>query len=250
MLPNQGTHKQSNQKVASMATIHEDDDDAPPNTEGAEVEVENEADDKGTKEPIIDVIEDDGADERIADQNQDQDDVDEGEKPRRHKESAAERRARAKLAKERDKKELDFQRRELARQDALIKDLQKATTVNRVTELDNRIATANNEASTYDTIHYKAIIAKNEVDAKAAADIRDAAKQRAWEAHQEKQAVIQQAQRAQMEAVGACQGTGGVEARPPHRDAARVPAKAFVGPCVRHDDQPVGRRACLQRPTR
>lgn len=178
-----------------MATLHDDDDDAPPNTEGAEVEVENDADEKGTKEPIIDVIEDDGSDERIADQNQDADDVDEGEKPRRQKESAAERRARAKLAKERDKKELDFQRRELARQDALIKDLQKATTVNRVTELDNRITTAQSEASTYDTIHYKAIIAKNEVDAKNAADIRDAAKQRAWEAHQEKLAVIQQSQR-------------------------------------------------------
>jgi hypothetical protein len=177
-----------------MATLHDDDDDAPPTTEGAEVEVENDADEKGTKEPIIDVIEDDGADERIA-QPEEQDDVDEGEKPRRQKESAAERRARAKLAKERDKKELDFQRRELARQDALIKDLQKATTVNRVTELDNRIATAQSEAETYDQIFGKAITAKNGEDARAAAAIRDAAKQRAWEAHQEKLSVIQQSQR-------------------------------------------------------
>jgi hypothetical protein len=183
-----------------VATIREDDDDnvsAVEPTEGADVDVEQDEKPKA-KEPEVEVIEDDGSDERIATQDQDDD---EDEKPRRHKESASERRARAKLAKERDKKELDFQRRELARQDALIRDLQKATTVNRVTELDNRIATAQNEASTYDSIHYKAIIAKNEQDAKAAADIRDAAKQRAWDAHQQKQQIIADANRPQPKAV-------------------------------------------------
>jgi hypothetical protein len=181
-----------------MATIKEDDDDnvaAVEATEGADVDVGQ--DDKGAKEPPVEVIEDDGKggeDDRYhADASGDDDD----EPPRRQRETAAERRARAKLAKERDKKELDFQRRELARQDALIRDLQKGQTVSRVTELDNRISTAQNEAATYDSIHYKAIIAKNEADARAAADIRDAAKQRAWDAHQEKQRLIQEANRPQ-----------------------------------------------------
>jgi len=65
--------------------------------------------------------------------------------------------------------------------------------VSRVTELDNRITTAQQEAETYDQIFGKAITAKNGDDARAAAAIRDAAKQRAWEAHQEKQSVIHQA---------------------------------------------------------
>lgn len=175
-----------------MATLHDDDDEdhvaAVPPKDGAEVEIEDE---KVQPEPEVEVLEED---ERLSQQHEESDDT-EDPKQRRPKESASERRARAKLAKERDKRELDFQRRELARQDALIKDLQKGQVVNRVTELDNRISTAQTEAETYDQIFGKAITAKNGDDARAAAAIRDAAKQRAWEAHQEKQQVLQQAQR-------------------------------------------------------
>lgn len=174
-----------------MATLREDDEDsvvAVEPREGAEVEVEDDKPEK--KEPLVEVIE--AADERLS---QSDEGDDEDEKPHRQRETAAERRARAKTAKERDKKELDFQRRELARQDALIKKLQEGQTVSRVTELDNRITTAQQEAETYDQIFGKAITAKNGDDARSAAAIRDAAKQRAWEAHQEKLQVIEQSKR-------------------------------------------------------
>lgn len=184
-----------------MGTLRDEDDDnvaAVEPREGAEVELEADKDTQAQKEPPVEVIEDDGADARLSQADESDDD---GGQHQRRKESAAERRARAKLAKERDKKELDFQRRELARQDALIRDLQKGQTVNRVTELDNRMATANTEAETYDRIFGAAITAKNGEDARAAAAIRDAAKQRAWEAHQEKQQLIQQAQRPEVKPV-------------------------------------------------
>lgn len=173
-----------------MGTLTDDDDDdsvaAVEPVDGTEVELE---DDKPVKkkEPLVEVIE--AGDDRLSQSDESEDEED---KPHRQRETAAERRARAKTAKERDKKELDFQRRELARQDALIKKLQEGQTVSRVTDLDSRIATAQQEAETYDQIFGKAITAKNGEDARAAAAIRDAAKQRAWEAYQEKQAVIQQ----------------------------------------------------------
>jgi hypothetical protein len=180
-----------------LGTLTDDDDDdnvaAVPAKEGAEVEVENEADAKAPKEADVEVIEETGQDERLS--QADEDGEHEDKRAERHRETAAERRARAKLAKERDKKELDFQRRELARQDALIKELQKGQTVSRVTELDNRISTAQAEAETYDQIFGKAITAKNGEDARAAAAIRDAAKQRAWEAHQEKERILAEANR-------------------------------------------------------
>lgn len=183
-----------------MATLHDDDDDdnvaAVPAREGAEVELENE---EGTQsEPEIEVVEDTG-DERLSQQDE-ADDEGEQERPRRQKESAAERRARARVAKERDKRELEFQRRELARQDALIKDLQKGQVVSRVTELDNRIATAQTEAEQYDVIFGRAITANKGDDARAAAAIRDAAKQRAWDAHQQKEQLLIEAKKPQVSA--------------------------------------------------
>lgn len=177
-----------------MGTLTDDEDEdlvaAVLATEGAEVELE----DEGThSEPEVEVVEDDGraqdGDERLS-----QTDEGEDRHERRPKESAADRRARAKLAKERDKRELDFQRRELSRQDALIRDLQKGQVVTRINDLDSRIATANAEAETYDQVHYKALEAKNIADARAAAKIRDEAKQRAWDAFNERQGVLKQAQ--------------------------------------------------------
>lgn len=173
-----------------MATIREDDDDnvtivAP--KEGAEVEVEN---DEGTQqEPQVEVIEDDGADERIAQVDDSGDD----ERHERKRETASERRARAKQAKERDKRELEFQRRELSRMDALVNDLRKTQIVNSVTLLDSRISTAQAEADQYDRIFGAAITAQKGDDARKAAEIRDAARQRAWEADQQKQQILHQA---------------------------------------------------------
>lgn len=179
-----------------MATIRDEDEDhvsaVEPN-EGAEVELDGEQE-EAPAEPVVDVVEDDGQDERVASQDEPGDD-DGDSRQRRHKESAAERRARAKLAKERDKKELDFQRRELSRQDALIKELQKGQIVTRVTDLDSRIATANNEAEQYDRIFGAAITAKNGEDARAAAKIRDDARARAWQLDQERQQLVQHAQK-------------------------------------------------------
>jgi hypothetical protein len=177
-----------------MATIREDDDQdneaAVQPTHGAEVEVE---DDKvQTPKDEVEVIEDDGADERTASSNdEDADD----EKPQRHRETAAERRARAKLAKERDKKELDFQRRVIAQQDARLKQLEQGQIVTRVTELDSRISTALNEVETFDKIKAAAITKANGADVVAADNLRNQAAQRANEAIAERQRVIEAAQR-------------------------------------------------------
>lgn len=173
-----------------MGTLTDDDDDdnvaAVPAKDGAEIDVEQDDTSAKQKDPeIVEVVEVSDQDERLSHADDDQ-----PERAERHRETAAERRARAKVAKERDKKELDFQRRELARQDALIRDLQQKQTVTTVNDLDQRIATANNEAETYDQIFGKAITAKNGDDARAAAAIRDAAKQRAWEAYQQKQQIV------------------------------------------------------------
>lgn len=179
-----------------MATLSDDDDDnvaAVPAKDGADVEVEQ--DDKKAKEPEVEVVEDDGKDVRTVDKEDDEHDDEPGEKHQRQRETAAERRARAKLAKERDKRELDFQKRELLRQDALIKQLQKGQTETRVTDLDNRIATANHEANQFDVIFGKAITAQKGDDAREAARLRDEARTRAWEADQEKRAIIAQAQK-------------------------------------------------------
>lgn len=175
-----------------MGTLHDDDDDESTTSTQQDVEVEN--DKVETKEPEVEVIEDDGADERTASSN-DESDSDE-RRPARTKESAAERRARAKLAKERDKKELDFQRRELARQDALIRELQQGQSVNRVTELDNRIATALNEVETFDKIKAAAITKHEGADAVQAERLGRQAEDRARQAQWEKQQIIEGSKRA------------------------------------------------------
>jgi hypothetical protein len=178
-----------------MGMLRDEDDDNVSSVEpkdGADVDTGEETSaSTSAKEPLVDVIEDDGSDDRLSST----DESDDEPRQQRTRETAAERRARAKLAKERDKKELDFQRRELARQDALIADLQRNQTVSRVTDLDTRISTALAEAETYDRIFGAAITAKNGDDARQAAAIRDAAKERANAAAWEKQQVVAQANR-------------------------------------------------------
>jgi hypothetical protein len=175
-----------------MGTLNDDDDEdhvaAVPAKDAADVDIEN---DGAPVEPEIEVIEDTG-DERIAHGDDAEDD--EG-KPRRPKETAAERRGRAKQAKERDKRELDYQRRELARQDALIKDLQKGLVVTRVNDLDSRISDANIEAEQYDRIFGAAISQQKGDDARQAAQIRDAAREKVRQAQWEKHQLLEQAGR-------------------------------------------------------
>jgi hypothetical protein len=170
------------------------DEDAETQTNDENVEVEQERQEAAA--PDVEVIEDsgedeqEGGDERIA-----QSDDDEQERrPARKKESAAERRQRAKEAKIRDKRELDFQRREIARMDRLVQDLTQGQVVTRVTELDNRISSAHAEVQQWSQVQAKAITAKNGDDAVAADTLKQQAQQKLNQALWDKNQVVAQAQ--------------------------------------------------------
>jgi len=140
-------------------------------------------------------------DERIAPTDE-QDNDDEEHQPQRdnrRRETAKERRERAKQAKERDKQEIEILRRTVAKQNEVVEKLRQDTIVNRVADLDARIATAVAEHDQMDSVYYAAIN-KNPLDAKKAAEIRDAAKQRAWQLHTEKEQLLQQAKQPAMQA--------------------------------------------------
>lgn len=133
-------------------------------------------------------------DERLATSDEGEGDDDESHDDRsRRRESAKERRERARQAKERDKQELAILRNTVAKQDARFKEIEQTLVVNKVTDLDARLATANQEYEQFDKIFGLAITAKNGEDARQAAKLRDEAKQRAWTLYNEKQAIIQQA---------------------------------------------------------
>lgn len=177
--------------MAKLTNEDEDQDDTTTTTSTEEhVEVEN--DEKPVVKPDVEVIEDDGKggeDDRITDTDEDEDD-----KPaERRRETAAERRQRAKLAKERDKRELNFQRSELARQDKLIADLQRGQVVTRVSDLDSRIATSLNEVQTFEQIRAKALEAKNGTDFNTADRLRNEAAAKANELINEKNRLVAEA---------------------------------------------------------
>lgn len=179
-----------------MAKLTNEDEDLDSKvTDGGEEHVEIEQDEKPPVKPDVEVIEDDGksdkddADERITNTDDDEDD----EKPQRHKETAAERRARAKLAKERDKRELNFQRSEIARQDKMIAELQRGQVVTRVSDLDNRIATSLNEVQTFEQIRAKAMEAKNGADFNTADRLRNEAAAKANSLIDEKNRLVAEA---------------------------------------------------------
>ncbi len=167
--------------------IDADNDDAQQNqTEHEDVELEAGA--QARAEPEIEVVEDDGQqDERIA---QSDDDQDHG----RRRETAAERRARAKQAKERDKRELDFQRREMKRLESQIHDLTQGQVVTRVTELDNRLASAQAEIAQWERVKAAAISKHEGADAVAADNFLKAAQDKAERASWDKQQLMQTAQ--------------------------------------------------------
>lgn len=154
-----------------------------------EENVELEQEPQARAEPEVEVIEDNGQqDERIA-----QSDDDEPQHQRR-KETAAERRNRAKEAKIRDKRELDFQRREMKRLEQQVHDLTQGQVVTRVTELDNRLASAQAEVVQWERVKAAAISKHEGADAVAADNYLNAAKDKYNQAQWDKQQVVAAAQ--------------------------------------------------------
>lgn len=177
-----------------MGTLKNEDEDLDTTNEGAE-HVEVEEDKKVADKPDVEVVEGkadaDDADERINEQDED----DEDDKPQRRRETAAERRARAKLAKERDKRELNFQASEMRRMEAKLAELSRGQVVTRVSDLDNRITTALNEVQTFEQIRAKALEAKNGADFNTADRLRNEAAQKANDAIAERNRLVAEAQK-------------------------------------------------------
>lgn len=177
-----------------MGTLKNEDEDLDTTNEGAE-HVEVEEDKKVADKPDVEVVEGkadaDDADERINEQDED----DEDDKPQRRRETAAERRARAKLAKERDKRELNFQASEMRRMEAKLAELSRGQVVTRVSDLDNRITTALNEVQTFEQIRAKALEAKNGTDFNTADRLRNEAAQKANDAIAERNRLVAEAQK-------------------------------------------------------
>ena len=174
-----------------MGTLSEDDDEQDQSTtQEHEVEVENEPAAE-QQDPPIEVVEEDA---RIAAPDDDGEQQHDNRGERKPRESAKERRERARVAKERDKKELAFLRAELSRQDQAMRDLQSAQSVTRINELDNRMSVAQREVQTFEQIE-AAAIAKNEGrDAVDARKLRQEAERKLQQAAWEKQQIQQQRQ--------------------------------------------------------
>jgi len=181
---------------------HEDEDqDQSPQNLDPNDDTDESAQAKPEVDPNVPVVVEE--DERLVASDEgdgDEDDVaPDAERNTRKRETAKERRERARQAKERDKQEIEILRRTVAKQNEVVEKLRQDTIANRVTDLDARIATAVAEHDQMDSVYYAAIN-KNPLDAKRAAEIRDAAKQRAWQLHNEKEQLIQQAKQAPMPA--------------------------------------------------
>jgi hypothetical protein len=142
------------------------------------------------EEPEVDVVEaqDDReeGDERIA-----QPDDERPQERQRHRETAAERRQRAKQARERDKRELDFQRRELDRLQKQVFELNQGHVVTRVTELDNRISSAQAEIAQWERVKAAAITKHEGADAVAADNFLKEAQLKRDQALWDKQQIAQ-----------------------------------------------------------
>jgi hypothetical protein len=132
-------------------------------------------------------------DKRIAtDEDDDGETSEEGEEPRRKRETAKERRDRAKAARARDKQDIDLLRATTQKQDQALLALSRQLIVMQVTDLDSRLATETNTANQMDEIFAAAITQKNGKDAAAAAKLRDEAKQNAWNLYHQKEALVKQ----------------------------------------------------------
>lgn len=138
------------------------------------------------------VIEDDAAPADDARLSDDQDDEEDDEQPQRKRETARERRERAKNARARDKQDLDLLRQTVAKQNEVLDKMQKQQIVMQITDLDSRLATESNTATSMDEVFAAAITAKNGKDAAAAAALRDQAKQNAWALFHQKENLVKQ----------------------------------------------------------
>jgi hypothetical protein len=119
-------------------------------------------------------------------------DEDTDDEPQRRRETAKERRERAKLARNRDKQDLDLLRQTTAKQNAALEQMQKQLLVMQITDLDSRLATESTTANQMDEVFAAAITAKNGKDAATAASLRDAAKQNAWNIFHQKENLVKQ----------------------------------------------------------
>jgi hypothetical protein len=158
---------------------YEEDDDQ--NT-GVEEQDQTEHTEEGEQnveitEPQVRVVEE-TQDQRIAAEAGDEHEEEQDESQGRRRETAKERRARAKAAKERDKQELDLLRATVAKQADRQSQIERELVVTRITDIDNRLATAAQEAQTFDNIFAKAITAKNGEDAAEAQRLANDAKVR------------------------------------------------------------------------
>ena len=116
------------------------------------------------------------------------------EEHKRHRETAKERRERAKLAKERDRKELDFQR-------LLIKDLEQKlasvtqqTTINQAQQLQDALRMAREEEARFADVSQRAQAANNVPDAFTAERVRQEAARRAAQLEGQLQQLAQRVQ--------------------------------------------------------
>ena len=157
-----------------MAILKEDDDGAVINT----------AEDKENKkvEPDIEVIEESNKKNEDADDRLEvtgaADEADEEEHGRR-RETAKERRERAKLAKDRDRKELDFQRILIKDLENKLSEVSKQTAVTQVMSLQQQLQVARDEEARFASVSEAAQKANNVTDAFAAERIREDAGRRA-----------------------------------------------------------------------
>ena len=182
-----------------MPRLGHDDDDQDQNPAALEGDAEARQNDPDAPEDTNESQAADGIvvveDARLnAEQTADDEDTGHDDNRSRKRETARERRERARQAKERDKLEIDLLRRTTAKQDARLQELERSLTVTKVTDLDSRLATEIQTAEQMDKVFAAAISAKNGEDARRAAQLRDEAKQRAWNLYNEKQGIIQQAQ--------------------------------------------------------
>jgi uncharacterized small protein (DUF1192 family) len=173
-----------------MGVIREegDEDNGRSQEHDTEETVEVEGEPEARQEPEVEVLEDERP-------NAEADD-DEGEsRPSRRRETAAERRERARQAKLRDKRELNFQKAEIDRLARELENVKRTQIVTSVTELDNRIATANEEAAQMDRVKAAAISKNNGADAVAADNLRNQALWRAQEAQAARERLVAEANR-------------------------------------------------------
>jgi hypothetical protein len=174
-------HEDDNEEITSQVVDNpsDDTDDSP----------QAESDDPKVPQVV------EASDERLTTSDEgESDDAEEDTGRSRKRESAKERRERARKAKEADKQEIEILRRTVAKQDQRFKEIEQRLTVNRVTEIDERLATVTAEAENFDRIFGMAISKNNGEDARKAAQLRDEAKQKAWALYNEKQQIITQSQ--------------------------------------------------------